>query len=331
MTRFPIYAKIGKLPLKFDYICTMILITGAHGMLGGYLTELFGDEEVATLGMHEDSDYRCDLTEEKPDFGNRRFETVIHAAGTEEERNARILNYDGTLRLLEALEEKVPENFVYVSSYKVYSRDAGENVDEDTNTWASDETGKSKALAEEMVKKWCEEKGVTLTIVRPARMFGNGVKGETLTLFNDALNGKYIHIRGNDAKVSLVCALDVAKGIKNLYRYGGIYNAADAHPVKYIEMMEAMTANAGAKKRMTHLPAAWAEWIWRLGRWIPSIQRNLSPETVEARMKTLTLDGTRFAQKAGIEYHDTLAVIERLDNSYPYSDNITIRRAVHEV
>ena len=149
-------------------------------------------------------------------------------------------------------------------------------------------------------------------------MFGNNVKGETLRLFNDALSGKYIHIRGNDAKVSLVCALDVAKGIRQLYMHGSIYNASDGRPVKYIDMVEAMTANAGAKKRMTHLPANWAEWVWRLGRWIPSIDRNLHPEVVQYRMKSKTLDGSHFSETAGITYHDTIDVIERRDKNYPY-------------
>ena len=298
----------------------MILITGAHGMLGQYLSQQFQNEKFLSLGLNPDSDFRIDLKEETPDFGSVSFSTVIHAAGTEEEKDAMVLNLDGTKRLISALENNPPRNFVFVSSYKVYSRDAGENIDEETNTWATDQTGKSKALAEDFLRNWCETRDVTLTIIRPARMFGNGVKGETLQLFNDALSGKYIHIRGNDAKVSLVCALDVARGIKNIYQRGGIYNAADGRDVKYIDMVEAMTANAGAKKRMTHLPPAWAEWVWRLGRWIPSIHRNLSPETVESRMKTLTLNGSRFAEKAGIDYYDTLAVIERRDKGYPYKD-----------
>lgn len=296
----------------------MILVTGAHGMLGSYVVNEFHDEKVKTLGLQEESDFKTDLTREVPVF-EERFETVIHTAGTEEEENARELNLEGTRRLLQGLEKQPPENFVYISSHKVYSRDAGENIEEDTPTWAGDEAGKSKALAENLLKKWCEERNVTLSIIRPSRMFGNGVKGDTLQLFNDALSGKYIHIRGNDAKVSLVCALDVARGVKNIYRHGGIYNAADPEPVRYIDMVESMTANAGYKKRMTHLPATWAEWVWRLGRWIPSIDRNLHPVVVEARMKTKTLDGSRFAKSAGITYHSTLSVIERKDKSYPYS------------
>lgn len=298
----------------------MILVTGAGGMLGSYILKEFGDEDVKTLGLKPESDYSVDLIRESPDFNDEYFHTVIHCAGTEEESRAMDLNLEGTKRLLNALESEPPENFVYISSYRVYSRDAGENIDEDTNLWASDTVGKSKALTETFLREWCERNDVTLTIIRPARMFGTGVHGESLRLFNDALSGKYIHIRGNDAKISLVCALDVANAIKNVYEKGGVYNASDSHAVKFIELVEGMTANAGAKKRMTHLPAAWAEWLWRLGRWVPSINRHLHPQVVENRMKSLTLNGTKLSEASGINFHDTLAVIERRDKSYPYLD-----------
>ena len=308
----------------------MILITGAGGMLGSYLTEEFRDDNVLSLGVKESNDLVCDLRKEKPDFGSKRFSTVIHTAGTEDDKDAYALNYEGTGHLLESLEKCPPEEFVYISSYRVYSPE-GENVDEEANTWAVDETGRSKALAEKMVREWAEKHNVTLTIIRPARMFGNGVHGETLMLFNDALNGKYIHVRGNDARVSLVCAYDVARAVKAVHAKGGLYNAADGRNPRFIEMVEAMTANAGAKKRMTHLPPAWAEWLWRLGRWIPAVDRNLSPEVMQQRLKTLTLSGERLAKAASITYHDTISVMELTDDSYPYTHKDNKKKgAVHE-
>lgn len=296
---------------------TKMLITGAGGMLGRAIIAECREvppvrPQILTLGLREDSDYRVDLRKEKPDFRDERFETVIHAAGTEDTDEAMALNLEGTRRLIEALGDNIPLHFVYISSHKVYSRDAGENITEDTNTWATDETGKSKALAEEKLKEWAGKNNVTLTIIRPARMFGNGVSGETLQLFNDAISGKYIHIRGNDAKVSIVMATDVAKSIMKVYERGGIYNASDGRPVKFIDMVESMTANAGAKKRMTHLPAAWAEWLWRLGRWVPWVDRNLSPGAVEERMKTKTLDSTKLSEATGIMFEDTIKRIERI-------------------
>lgn len=298
----------------------MILVTGASGMLGSYIKDEFRDDKVISLGRGEDNDIRCDLTDSVPDIGSRKFETVIHCAGTEHDKGAEELNFRGTERLIKSLENNLPTNFVFVSSYQVYSEDAGENVDESENLWASTDAGRYKALAENLLKEWAENKGITLTILRPAKMFGEGVKGEMLELFNDALSGKFIHIRGNDARVSVVTALDVAKAAKVLYRDGGIYNVSDNFNPRLIDLVEAMTANAGSKKRMTHLPIKWAEWIWRLGRWIPAVDRNLHPEVVEKRMKSFTINGSKLTRATGMTYFNTLEVIERVSESYPYKN-----------
>ena len=307
-----------------------ILLTGASGMLGGYVAQVFG-ENIHSLGRGEGNTTRCNLETDIPDFGEKTFDLVIHCAGTEDDLRGDSLNYKATDHLLKAFEKNLPQFFVYVSSWQVYSRDAGEKVTEECNIWATSEAGKSKARAERLVTDWAQRHGVTLTIVRPARMFGSRVGGETLQLFNDAVNGKYIHIRGNDARVSIVTAYDVARAIKSLYKNGGIYNLADGHDPRFIDMIEAMTANAGCKKRMAHLPAGWAEWLWRLGRWIPLFERNLNPEVVEKRMKTLTLDSSKARETASISFFNTINVIEHTAPDYPYeSDKPDTTQIKHE-
>ncbi len=300
-----------------------VLITGATGMLGGYLREEFGrdsNRQILTLGRSRDNNFVCDLKSSVPDFGNTKFNTVIHCAGTEDPEDAMELNLNGTRHLLQALSNCPPAYLVYISSFRVYSPNPESAASEEDVSFGTDAIGKSKLLAEQMLTEWADENNVILTIVRPARMFGSGVGGETLNLFNDALSGAYIHIRGNDAKISLVTALDVARGIEKIYSKGGIFNAADGHNPRFLDMMEAMTSNVGRQKRMTHLPVAWAEWIWRLGRWIPPIDRALNPVTVEERMKTFTIDGTKFAEASGIRYYNTIEVISRTDSNYPYAE-----------
>ena len=301
-----------------------ILITGAYGMLGGYLKNEFSGNVIKTsvfsLGRRKDNDFICDLVSGIPDFRDKRFQAVIHCAGTESDKGAMELNYGGTVNLLKALEINPPKHFVYLSSYKVYSMDSGTDISESANTKTDNKAGESKLLAEKAVSEWAEDHDVVLTIIRPARMFGSGVGGETLELFKDAVNGGYIHIRGNDARVSLVTALDVAKAIKSVYPKGGIFNAADGVNPRFIDMMEALSANAGRHKRMTCLPPSWAEWLWRICRWIPVIDRNLNPYVAAQRMKTITINGSALAEAAGIKYHDTIKVISRTDPDYPYAE-----------
>ncbi|MDE6022561.1 MAG: NAD(P)-dependent oxidoreductase, partial [Muribaculaceae bacterium] len=254
-----------------------ILLTGASGMLGCYLKNLLKEDNVVTTLQRHDADIECDLAKEVPDLGNEVFDLVVHTAGTSDESEAVGLNEDGTQRLLSALEHNPPAEFVLVSSWEVYSQDSGEDVGESHQLWASTKTGKSKARAEEIAGKWCADRGVRLTVVRPARMFGKGIKGEMASLFNDVVAGRYIHVRGNDARLSLVCASDVAVAIMKLHSKGGVYNVTDGRGAKWIELAEAMSANTGAMKRQTCLPEKWAAAAWKYASWIPAVRASIAP------------------------------------------------------
>lgn len=291
-------------------------------MLGGYLLSILKDEDgvVTTLQRH-DADIDCDLTKDIPDFGQKSFDLVVHAAGSHAEADAIELNLEGTRRLLQALGTNPLKEFVYVSSWEVYSPDSGEDVKEDHQLWAATKVGQSKARAEDMIRKWCADRNVRLTIIRPARMFGKGVKGEMQTLFNDVINSRYIHVRDNDARLSLVCASDVAAAIKNLHSIGGIYNIADGKNASWIELTEAMSANSGAMKRQTFLPKKWADVAWRFASWIPAVKASLSPEILSRRSKTFTLS-TEALKGVLPEWnpYPTIDVISRQCNDYPYLD-----------
>lgn len=298
-----------------------ILITGASGMLGGYLLQLLkGDNEITTL-QRQGADILCDLKTDMPVFCNKSFDLVVHAAGSHDENDAFLLNLKGTRRLLGALEGNPPKEFVFVSSWEVYSPDSGEDVKEDHQLWASTKVGQSKARAEDLVSKWCADRNVMLTILRPARMFGKGVKGEMKSLFNDVVNSRYIHVRGNEARLSLVCALDVAQAICRLHSVGGVYNVSDGRGAKWIELAEAMSANCGAMKRQTFLPEKWATAAWKFSSWLPAVKVSLSPETLARRSKTLTISNEALRKTvADWEPFPTIDVINRQNREYPYQD-----------
>ncbi len=295
------------------------LVTGAGGMLGAYVCRLLSENfRIETLGRGEANTIHCDLMTQTPDLGSKRYELVVHCAGSEDDAMAS-LNNDGTRNLLDALTENPPKYLVYVSSAAVYGEE-GEDISEDAILAPATESARSKDKAEREAMRWAAQNDVVLSIIRPARMFGTGVHGETLRLFNDALNGSFIHIRGNDARISLVAALDVAKVIAGVYKSGGIYNVADGRNPRFVDMVQAMTANAGREKRLTTLPASWAEWLWRTCKWIPAIDRNLNPDIVGRRLKTLTVNGSKAAEAAGIDYYNTIEVIARRDETYPYDE-----------
>ena len=296
-----------------------ILLTGATGMLGGYMLPMMRElGEVKTLQRH-DADMICDLTADTPDFGESMFDLVVHAAGSTDDDTALDLNLEGTRRLLQGLEKNPPKELVYISSWEVYSPDSGENVAEDHQTWASTKVGQSKARAEQLVSEWCGQRNVTLTILRPARMFGKGVHGEMKRLFNDVINSRYIHVRDNEARLSLVCAIDVADAVKRLHSIGGTYNVSDGKDSTWIALVEAMSANSGAMKRQTFLPKKWADVAWKVASWLPAVKASLSPEVLALRNKSLTLSGSAIRMTIpDWNPYPTIDVISRNNPDYPY-------------
>lgn len=282
------------------------ILTGADTLPGHYLLTQLADAESKS--------------------GNDPFFsklTLLHCAGTEEDENAENLNYKDTCSLLESLaadSDRLPRCMVYLSSWQVYSPDAGEDVDESRPTFAWSEAGKTKARTELWLEKKCAALNITLTIVRPALMFGTGVEGSMLRLFNRVASGRYVHIRGNDAAMSAVTAYDVARAIIDLAGSPGIFNISDGRSHKWIDLAEAMSANIGARKRMPCLPSKWASVIYRYFGRIPAVHDMLSPESLDPVSRTLVLSNKKVKQFTGIEFFDTLDVIARTAKDYPYEN-----------
>lgn len=287
-----------------------ILLSGAGGMLGHYIkaeAEVAGCK-VIPLSLRDDSGVTS--LPERPDV-------AIHCAGSEEDE---ALNDRLGRGFLAALPAIAPRALLLVSSWQVYSADAGEGVDETRPLWASTGVGRSKARMEREFADAARAAGIPLVVVRPARMFGSGVGGEMRHLFDRVVAGRYVHIRENNAKVSLVTALDCARAILALAGGSGVYNVCDGREHRWVDLCEAMSANAGEFKRMPRLPEKWAKVIRKFFPGLPIVRLTLSDEALKPVSTSFTLDISRLRSDVDIEFHDTLEVIARRDKSYPYEN-----------
>ncbi len=287
-----------------------ILLSGAGGMLGHYIkavAEAAGCK-VVPLSLREDSGVPS--LPERPDV-------AIHCAGSEEDE---ALNDRLGRGFLAALPAIAPKALLLVSSWQVYSADAGEGVDETRPLWSSTGVGRSKARMEREFADAARAAGIPLVVVRPARMFGSGVGGEMRRLFDRVVAGRYVHIRENNAKVSLVTALDCARAILALAGGSGVYNVCDGREHRWVDLCEAMSANAGEYRRMPRLPEKWAVVMRKIFPGLPIVRLTLSDEALKPVSTSFTLDISRLRSDVDIEFHDTLEVIARRDKSYPYEN-----------
>ena len=288
-----------------------LLLAGADGTVGRHVAAMFPDAEITVLPDSIDS-----LTPPEGDC-----DLLVHARESLTPATALAINLDYTRRLLECLDHTRISSFVFLSSALVYGKEEGLLLPETTRLWASGKVGQSKALAEEAVKKWCASHSVTLSILRPATVFGKGMEGWGERMAALVLQGYYFNIRDTEARRSIVLAYDVARVIREIYPLGGIYNVADGfdHTMEHLAVQ--MGNNRGKAKRPYCLPYKWARKLASIGDRLPPVGRILDSESLAMRLSTLTLSTERLrAALPDFRFHDTAAVIGRTEPDYPYED-----------
>jgi GDP-4-dehydro-6-deoxy-D-mannose reductase len=170
-----------------------LLITGACGFVGPYLSRRLAAENTDTLGLGLSADacvegryVRCDILDFKlvqqivQDFQPDR---VFHLAGLaypaesrERARDYYLVNVQGAVNLLEALRLVCPQaRLLLVSSAEVYGAShASSAITEDVAPRPLNHYGMSKLLAEQVALEYRRQFGIWTVIVRSFNHSGPG-------------------------------------------------------------------------------------------------------------------------------------------------------------
>lgn len=203
------------------------------------------------------------------------------------------VNYEGTRHICEALEDRLPREFVYISSLSVYGISTGENINESTDLNPTGNYGQSKRKAEQYLTEWCKSRSVKLSILRPALIVGTGMKGTLGSMVRGINAGYYFHIKGNKARRSVVHAYDVARAVRLIAPIGGTYNLTDGvHPTVY-DLAEAIAHRIG-DKRISTLSPRLVKIAARLGDHVGIVP--FSSARMAQLTQTLTFDSTAIGQ-----------------------------------
>lgn len=293
-----------------------ILLTGATGFIGAYvLGELrSAGLEPDTLSRRPGATCVCDLERETPRL-SRRYDAVVHVAGTDDEARSEALNHEGTLRLLAALEAAPPRHLTYVSGVHVYGSDPGTDVEETSFLRPDTSCARSKIRAEKALGEWCSSHGTGLTILRPALTAGRGMHGRLGEMARAVARGRYMHLGGNDAVLSLVTADDVARAVRLTLGVPGVFNVTDGVAHRLADVAEAMAANLGTGKRVLTLPRGLVKHGLRLcpvGRW---------KRAYASLTRSATYSNRALTRATGLEPYDTVEVMARRHPGYPYRES----------
>lgn len=294
------------------------LLTGGSGFLGAMIRDKLLDQGciVTTLGRSKTNDIRCDLAKGTPTI-TKPFDIVIHNAGKAhlvpktygQKKEFADVNVAGTENLLLALQvlEKIPEAVVFISTIAVYGVTRGENITEDHPLEANDPYGRTKIQAEGLIREWCSQYDVSLTILRLPLIIGSNPPGNLGAMIRAMRKGLYVSIAGGKAKKSMVLAEDVASFIPAAANNPGTYNLTDGYHPCFREL-ELLIAKQADVKAPSDIPYWTARLLGLVGDVLDGIFPGKSPVTsnkIEKLVSTLTFDDER-ARRIGWQPREIL-------------------------
>lgn len=287
----------------------MIVITGASGLIGKALTKTLSSESQSlrlqvrnranlNSGLAKGSNMQVMEMDFQSTSDNhlarllQDADTVIHTAGLVHQPNAtygeyELLNVRLTEQLATVAAKLGIKTFVFLSTSAVYGPGPFEDIPETGPFNAETPYAVSKLRCEQFLQNL---KGVErIIVIRPALVFGEGDRGNLLSLIRQINKGLYFNIGGNKAKKSLIYAEDIALAIKLclLHAPAGYHEFNVANP-ESVSVEDLSKQIAACLKKSISIPAI-PESLVRVGAvFSQGILGKKSPVTVSQIDKLLT-------------------------------------------
>ncbi|HEY9772852.1 MAG TPA: NAD-dependent epimerase/dehydratase family protein [Planktothrix sp.] len=327
-----------------------LLITGATGLIGRTVTErlMKDDRYQIKVQVRNPTHARAavgnviDLTKvqmEEADFtrvGDREMRLltknmnlIVHAAGLVHQSNApyqeyEVINVRATQLLAEAAANNNVHTLVFLSSSAVYGPGPFDKADEKAALKGVTPYAVSKMACEQYLMKFG---GVPRVIIlRPSMVFGEGDRGNLLSLMKSIKEGKYKHIGEAAAGKSVIYSRDVAQAIElcltRIPEGVHIFNLANPEPVTIKTLTEEIAGALGMPKKLASVP----EGLFRMGVKAAGIfmqeKAPISIEQVDKLTTNTTVSVNKFIGATSFQPEYPLATALKAEIDWAKSNNL---------
>jgi len=237
-----------------------VLVTGATGFIGSRLVEALINKEydVTSLiregkkGNSKSNIIYGDLTDEKIDFKDLKFDCVFHLAShTPLEKNKKILekvNLEGTKKLFDEI-KNITNSIIYISGLGVYGEPGDKIINEEQKYNPNTNFVKIRLDAEKYLIDNSLKNDIDFAVVHFGDVYGPGgwfnemlVKRLQKNTFRMPAGGDYykgfVHV--DDAVGSMIAVLEQKS-------FGESFIVADSQPVTFKEFSNFTADQIGAK------------------------------------------------------------------------------------
>ncbi len=254
-----------------------LLLIGASGFVGTRFIDLIGADNCSNIDKAPSKRYN-DITTIF-DIRNQNLEsafpdsaeTVILLAAEHRDDVSPVslyfdVNVNGTKNVLDAMDKVGIKNIIFTSSAAVYGLNRA-NPDENFPPQPTSLYGKSKYQAEKLLTEWQGKDPLnrSLTIIRPAVIFGEDNRGNVYNLLQQISLGRFLMIGNGNNKKSMAYVGNVVAFIKYCIetniRGCRIINYVDKPDLSMNELLTQVETSLNKKLPPIHIPY----WIGRMG------------------------------------------------------------------
>lgn len=193
-----------------------VLVTGGSGFIGGYLVgQLLDAEHVVSIYDSRPSHYFPTITRlgdvrDRDDLTQavNGKEVIFHLAAEHRDDVKPVslyqdVNVKGAANVVAAAKATGCRRVIFTSSVAVYPLNAG-CPDEEFLPVPFNAYGESKLAAEKLFREWAEhDPEVSVTVVRPCVVFGEGNRGNVYNLLKQIQSGRFIMVGDGRNRKSL--------------------------------------------------------------------------------------------------------------------------------
>ena len=229
-----------------------IALTGSSGFIGTYFMKHNTSYEISTFSFQYDDIDSFDFSD---------FDTVIHLAALVHQMNGadpkkyQEINTTKTLQLAQKAKDAGVQQFIFMSTVKVYGEENDISYTESTSCHPMDDYGKSKLIAEQELQK-LQNEYFTLSIIRTPIVYGAGVQANIKNLitlvkkvpllpFGDIKNQRSMVYVGN---LSALIDTVIEK------KANGIFLASDDKSLSTTELILQITSALKKKVYLIRIP-----------------------------------------------------------------------------
>ena len=223
-----------------------LLLTGATGFIGSSFYSTYQDRfEIEAFSFQKDLST----------FSLNNINTVVHLSalvhqmdGASKEAYHQV-NVTKTIALAEKAKEAGVEQFIFMSSVKVYGEESDTPYRETTPCHPKDPYGESKLEAENGILA-LQDDTFKISIIRTPVVYGEGVKANILKLIGLTEKYTYLPFGGIENRRSMIYVKNLTHLISELItqKKEGIFIASDDQPISTTTLILSIAKAFGKKE-----------------------------------------------------------------------------------